>query len=339
MTYHITCNTDNNYAQHCVAMLCSLFDNNKSYTFCVHILINNLSEQNRVAITEMAKSYGNEAIFHVVDESLLEGLQYRKHRPLTKAAYYRVLLPSIIDETIERILYLDCDMIVLRDISELFRVDISGYALAATSDVTPWTSEHRIQLNLSLHDRAFCSGIMLINLKYWREHDAQNRLLEFSRIKREPVYLHDQDSLNYVFRNQWFELPPKWNHSPLSISVGAEKQFDNDEYALCPYIMHYSGDLKPWYDVWFPEKKYYTRFLKLSNYSYSITKKDAKFKVRAFISVLRYFVSRYIYPILPEFLELLIKDVAFTITVIVTLLVKPREINRLILHRWDAKHR
>ena len=339
MKYHVTCNTDNNYAQHCVVMLCSLFDNNKGLDFCVHILINDLSEENKKAIIDLSKQYGNEIIFHMVDESLLEDLQYRKHRPLTKAAYYRVLLPSILDESIERVLYLDCDMIVLRDISDLYRIDISEYALAATSDVTPWTSEHRLQLNLSMQDKAFCSGIMMINLKYWREHNAQNKLIEFSRTKREPVYLHDQDALNYVFRNQWFELPPKWNHTPLSVSVGAAKWFDNEEYAFNPCIMHYSGDLKPWYNVWFPEKKYYVKYILLSGYPATIINKDIKFRIYGIIFVFRYFMSRFIYPILPEFLEILFRDTFFTIKLVLTLLINPRGLKKLILNRWEIKHR
>lgn len=336
--YHVTCNTDNNYAQHCVAMLCSLFDNNKELDFCVHILINNLSDDNKNAIIGLSKQYGNEIIFHVVDESLLEGLQYRKHRPLTKAAYYRVLLPSILDQSIDRVLYLDCDMIVLRGISDLYRIDISGYALAATNDATPWTSEHRLQLNLSLQDRAFCSGIMMINLKYWREHNAQNRLIEFARIPRNPVYLHDQDALNYVFRNQWFELPPKWNHSPLSISAGAEKSFDNVDYAFNPCIMHYSGDLKPWFDVWFPEKKFYTKYLILSKYPSKEVNKDLRFKVYAFVSVTRYFFSRYIYPLVPEFVEIFVKDIAFVFISMKTILTSPGKLKLMLLNRWIAKH-
>lgn len=338
MKYHITCNTDDNYAQHCVAMLCSLFDNNKTIEFCVHILIHALSEQNKVSIEKMANFYGCEIQFHIVDETLLEGLQYRKHRPLTKAAYYRVLLPTIIDESIDKILYLDCDMIVLRDISELFRIDISNYALAATSDVTPWTSEHRLQLNLSMQDSAFCSGIMMINLKYWRDHNAQDRLLGFSRKERTPVYLHDQDALNFVFRNQWFEIPPKWNHSPLSISVRTEKQFDKEEYALTPCIMHYSGDMKPWYDVWFPEKKYYVKYLEQSGYPSSETKKDTRFKIHALATLGRYYASKFIYPLLPEIMEVLIKDIAFAAMFLFTIITKPNKLKVLLLHRWDSKH-
>lgn len=48
--YNITCNTDDNYAQHCNAMLCSLFENNKDEEITVHVLCGNLSETNRQLI-------------------------------------------------------------------------------------------------------------------------------------------------------------------------------------------------------------------------------------------------------------------------------------------------
>ena len=55
-----------------------------------------------------------------VDESKLEGVVFRKNRPLTKAAYYRVLLPEVLDVSIEKVLYLDCDIVVVGEVKELF---------------------------------------------------------------------------------------------------------------------------------------------------------------------------------------------------------------------------
>ena len=80
----------NNYAQHCIAMLCSLLENNSGHEFCVHVLINSLSEHNKALMADLVQRYGSEIVYHIVDESPLEGLQYRKVRALTKAAYYLI---------------------------------------------------------------------------------------------------------------------------------------------------------------------------------------------------------------------------------------------------------
>lgn len=69
--YNITCNTDDNYAQHCNAMLCSLFENNKGEEITVHILCKNLSETNRQLIKNLSARYQQRVLFHVVDESIL----------------------------------------------------------------------------------------------------------------------------------------------------------------------------------------------------------------------------------------------------------------------------
>ena len=179
MVFNITCNTDNNYAQHCCAMLCSLFDNNTQHTLIVHVLTKNLSEINKSAIHKLGKTYSQDIIFYEVDETNLEGVQFRKNRPLTKAAYYRILLPTILPQDIDKVLYIDCDMIILSDISDLFKINISSYALAACKDVMPYNSLHRKQLNFEMTDTSFCSGIMMINLKYWRDNNSQEKLIEF----------------------------------------------------------------------------------------------------------------------------------------------------------------
>ena len=117
---HICCCTDDNYAQHCAVMLCSLFVNNRAHRFTVHVLINSLKDEYKRGLRQLAESYDSEILFYNVDSTLLEGCKYRVLRPLSEAAYYRVLLSSIISVNIDKILYLDCDIVVIGDVGELF---------------------------------------------------------------------------------------------------------------------------------------------------------------------------------------------------------------------------
>ena len=265
--YNITCNTDDNYAQHCTAMLCSLFENNKDEEITVHVLCGNLSETNRQLIKDLSVRYQQQVLFHAVDESVLDGVQFRSKRPLTKAAYYRLLLSSILRD-VDKVLYLDCDMIVLGKIKELFDIELDNYALAAVLDPMPYNNQHQMQLNLSTETHTFCSGIMLVNLEYWRKKNIESQLLEFAKRKREPVYLHDQDVLNYVLKDHWFMLPPKWNHNPVGIQYSPLfRSYHFADSAFCPAVIHYCSEIfKPWYKAPCPGSKYYKRYLKLSNY-------------------------------------------------------------------------
>lgn len=342
MTYHVTCNTDDNYAQHCCAMLCSLFENNKEYNFHVHILTHELSGINSRQIEELGKRYDNLITFHDVDESKLEGVKFRTNRPLTKAAYYRVLLPEILDNSIEKILYLDCDMIILRDITEIYDVEIDHYALAATIDASPYNSIHRNQLGLSMTGHAFCSGIMMINLKYWREQHAVEKLLEYSKRDRKEVFLHDQDSLNYVFINQWLVLPPKWNRGVMSffqIHPG-EKQYDFEEYDAAPKLIHYASNIaKPWYNVSFPERGYYLKYLKLSGFKeIKFDQRTLKQKIVVYKAAMVYYISKYLRPFIPNFIELILKDIFDLIVMLCLLVISPSKLKKKMLTKRLSKY-
>lgn len=341
MTLDIVCNVDNNYAQHCAAMLCSLFDNNSNHDIHAHVLTHGLSDGNMKVIQLLANRYNKKVTFHNIDEAILDGVQFRKNRPLTKAAYYRILLSSVIDATIDKILYLDCDIIVLGDISELFNIELDNYALAATSDISPYNSSHRMFLQLQMDDNAFCSGFMMVNLKYWRDNNVQEKLINFSTKKRKVVFLHDQDSLNYVFKNKWFRLPFKWNATPLSICPidNAMKSFDYVESYFTPKIMHYSGYFKPWNNAWFPEKKYYIKYLKMSGFpNPQIYNAGKIYRYNVFISVLRYYINKYVRPLLPNIVEMVFQDIFNLIELLYVILFKRNQFNMFLLKKWLSKY-
>lgn len=311
--FNITCNTDDNYIQHCMAMLCSVFVNNRT-SFHVHILTCRLSQKNKEEIQSLCDKYNNMLSVYYVNEEPLEGVQFRKKRPLTKAAYYRLLLSSIISDEIDKILYLDCDMIVKADISPLFSIDLSNYALAATADFMPTNDQHRQQLGFEIDERAFCSGIMMINLKYWRENQSEKDLLAFAKRPREVVYLHDQDVLNHVFRKKWFRLPPKWNRIVFNIIPGGSftgyKKDDILDYLHNPIVIHYANKVKPWYDMWMPMKNQYMMYLKISGYQNArIEKLEIRKKIVYYMIVLKFLFRFYIVPFIPQLLIIGYNDV------------------------------
>lgn len=270
MDFNVTINTDDNYIQHTMAMLCSLYENNKEHNITVHVLQKDLSEKSRIYLNGLCARYNNIIKYYEVDEKKLIGVQFRKNRPLSMAAYYRLLLSSVLPQEIEKILYLDCDMVILRDISELFNLEIGGFALAASLDHFPYNQQHRMQLHMEVDERTFCSGIMLVNLKFWRDNNVEVGLLEYAKRYKEVVYLHDQDVLNYYFKKKWFLLPPKWNRvacSVLPFESFRFQDFDIDDYVNQPMLYHYASvGIKPWYDAPSPCKWAYKKYLFLSGY-------------------------------------------------------------------------
>ena len=313
--YDVTCGTDDKYAQHCLAMLCSLFENNKEKSLRVHILINSLSENYRSDFNKLAKKYGMEILFHTVDDRLFDGVQFKRKRPLTNAAYYRIKLPSILPE-VKTVLYLDCDMIVLGDIDELFNINLDGYALAACNDPMPYNDLHRRQLNHPVGTKTFCSGVMYINLEFWREKDIESKCMTFAKTPRNPLYLHDQDVFNFVFKNQWYMLPPKWNVSPCFKVTKSEyyKTYDYVDYDLTPCIYHFYDRFKPWQDVFCFKKDLYLKYLNLSGCSNPyVEHMSRREKFEALRQAFFMYFSRKIKPFLPWTIIFIIHELRWLI--------------------------
>lgn len=262
--YHVVCCTDDKYIQHCGIMLCSLLENNKNNKFDVHILIDEINDSNRIELIKLIKSYGSNCVFHKVDSSKLDGAKFREEEPLTKAAYYRLLLGSILNESILKVLYLDCDIIVVNEVISLYELQLDGYALAAVQDVkgTPYSELHRNQLRMSYSSKYFNSGVMMINLDYWRKNNVEPLLIEFS-IRERYVFFHDQDALNYLFKDKWYCISPKWNYMCLKYlqDICFNNINDKIEYLSHPHIIHYTSRYKPWKDINFlPKGKEYRKY-------------------------------------------------------------------------------
>jgi lipopolysaccharide biosynthesis glycosyltransferase len=248
-------------------MLCSLLENNKRKKFFIHILTSGLSGETRQRLIRMIRLHGSECVFHQVDESKLMGIQgiQTKGKFPNYTTYYKLLLSSIIDTKTKIILYLDSDVIINGDITHIFDLDISKYALAAVDDV-PIDNSHREHLSLPYGSRYFNAGVMLLNLEYWRKNNGEYGLLIFAE-KQKYIFFHDQDALNVVFHNQWFALHPMWNKFHMYIERRPQFANRSDKYIFnkYPLIIHYAAAFKPWYSLLFlPYKGIYCRFLEMS---------------------------------------------------------------------------
>ena len=122
---HIACNIDANFMQHCAVTLVSLFENNKSADICVHIVAPSLSEENQQILRNLVASYGNDIRFYFPPEDLLSCFAIKKFgKRISMATYYRCMFSAILPDDVEKVLYLDCDMIFTQDLSPLFEVDL-----------------------------------------------------------------------------------------------------------------------------------------------------------------------------------------------------------------------
>lgn len=170
-------------------------------------------------------------------------------RHVSRATYCRILLPDLLDESIDRCLYLDSDLIVLDDILELSDLDLGDSDLAAVDDY--YLIRNRI---LSIPDtkRYFNAGVVMFNLQMWRSKNLANSVFEYVRDNPENLLYWDQDAMNAVLYQNRKPLPLRWNHQIhfddcLSHLPDGGKPSEMQAAMANPAIVHFVGPEKPWH--------------------------------------------------------------------------------------------
>lgn len=251
---HIVLAVDNNYAQHAAVVITSVMKNTKfTGRILFHIFSDKVNIYNKNLLRKTAENYNAIAQFYDLDNNLVfDNLFVSGH--ISKAAYFRLDIANILDRDIEKVVYLDVDLVVYGNIEELWNYDLNQYPIGAVNDYGIITSKKYMKQKLSVIsekcNKYFNSGVLLIDLKQWRKNKFSERILKLASNNEFPH--HDQDALNIVFFDNWYELPLKWNILPPVFNL-MPKVLLNDKFrknaieALsAPGIIHYAGKSKPW---------------------------------------------------------------------------------------------
>lgn len=222
---------DNTYAKYAgVAISALLKNSNPDDYFNFYILDNNISEKEKKNITSLKKFKNFNIEFVCVDNSKFENLYLPpKKGYLSISAYYRFVMPSLFTN-IDKILYIDCDVIATTSIKELYNTDITGKLAAVIKDTACEANQKR--LGFEQKDIYFNSGVFLANLEEFRKQNIQNKL--FETIKEG---LDDQDILNIVLKGNIVFVDNTWNYQ------GKAKSYKEK---TPPKLIHYITAYKPW---------------------------------------------------------------------------------------------
>ena len=192
-------------------------------------------------------------------EDVVQGAALPKDRssyPLN--IYARLFIPYFIPESIEKVLYLDVDMIVLEDLSKLWKTDITDHVLAAVLDSRVQTFDNSWggiinykQLGLQAKSEYFNTGLLLINTKMWRVKNVTEQIFDVIGKNLKYANYPDQYGLNIVMADGWKHLDAGWNHFA-TVADGT------------PHIIHFV-DRKPIYRAYKNSRKYLDLFNKYLN--------------------------------------------------------------------------
>lgn len=270
----IVCATNRAYLPHCGAMLHSLMTLDPGSR--IHVFLErDISDADAERLRHMAGDLGGALTVHPVPYSLVADLA--EFAPA--AAWVRVFLSELLPEN-ERVIYLDCDLIVMKSLRELWETNLSGHAIGAVTTVFPspeWGNVHCSALGIQAADRYFNSGVMVMDLRalrdgdhigevraFAREHgsraltlqalessDRAGDLREYARLHPEEMLFGDQDALNAVLADRRHALPPHWNCMNQLTLPWSEAIFGSSALRAAlgdPSIRHFEGvgNAKPW---------------------------------------------------------------------------------------------
>lgn len=248
---------DHAYASYMEVSIISILKNNNGSEIAFDILDVGLSDVDKEGLKKTILNNSGEFVIH--DLKKLDKIIGHRVPAFqgSLGAYARLFLPEILPD-IEKVLYLDCDTLNVAGLIDLWECKIDDYYLAGIKDTV--SSVHRKRIGLSDNDVYVNSGVILMNLRKWREDGIGDKIIDYIENRKSDITLPDQDGINVVCKNSILELEPKYNvMSPLFLMsykniIG---YFNLHNYYLeneilkakkNPVIIHFTGypDRRPW---------------------------------------------------------------------------------------------
>lgn len=252
---HIVLASDNNYVEFVAVVITSaLANNDDNITF--HLLSNGISD---VTIQQLKRHIpADRGALQIYDISnLKERLQIEVPNTIAISSYARLFLASILPQNIDKVLYVDCDVVIADNLDGLWQTDLQGDYIAGVLDTLP-NNESKEKVGLPENEPYFNSGVLLINLHQWRKDNLQQQFIDFLFAHNGHVHHHDQGIINGVCKGKIKILHPQYNCTtnyfshPYSLLQKTNTPFysqkEVEEATQNPAIIHFTEGFynRPW---------------------------------------------------------------------------------------------
>jgi len=251
--------SDDNYAEICGISIVSLLENNKnSNNIKFFIFDMGLSYENKNRISKIVERYSREVRFiRVPDIEKIVGAKLYVGS-WTLAVFARLFAASLLPANIEKIIHLDADTMVRRSISPLWNGNLNGNLVGGCKDGLPVS--HKKSIFLEETDIYVNAGVLLIDLKAWRNANIEKAFIDFLRLFNGKLGYLDQDVINAVLKGRLKLFAPKYNslsyyyeYNPNLLTFANIKDYYSNtelrEAKYSPVIVHFAGiadEVKPW---------------------------------------------------------------------------------------------
>ena len=240
------------YSKFTGTAILSMFENTKSEV-TVHILHDNtVSADIRNKFSSLAERYNQRVKFYNVEQICADKVAEMKNlltntfkAQYSLAAIYRFFIPELFSADIEKVIYLDSDIIVNLDVAELWQIELGDAPLGVIPTITQnlgldWMNFYfpMCRNKVTAFEDYFNSGVLFINLKIFRR-EQENILDGFKFVASHPEYeFFDQDVLNYCFATRALKLSNKFNRYVRGARLAKESPSKK--------IYHYVGQNIAW---------------------------------------------------------------------------------------------
>lgn len=278
----IVYNCDDGYVKYTAVSICSLYENNKNIKeLNVHILGNGITEASKEKLKKMAELYSRNISFYELTGFEEEVRQlaggYVNAGKFTITALARLFAVRLLPKSLKKILYLDCDTLVLSDISALWETELDGMTVAMAAEPTIYP-EVKERLGLKAEDPYFNAGMILIDTVRWSDEHILESAMEFYKENNGSLPFSDQDLINFAIKNKVKAVSHTYNfitnyhyqsYEYLRKNVSwYEKCMSEADWKMAvnsPKIVHFAGDERPWIKGSFnPYKKDFMHYKKLT---------------------------------------------------------------------------
>lgn len=224
-----------------------LLKNTTPITF--HIMTNNVQQSNKDLLSSLINHITSYINFYDINEDLLKSMPIRETGYLSIATYMRIFAQEILPYHLNKILYLDCDILVNNPLDDLWNINIENFSIAAVLDVITFDEDVYDRLKYDKNEGYFNAGVLLINLKKWREINLLKQALGYIQSNKQRIINEDQDVLNALLHKDKKLIPLKFNatYSVFEKQSLFLKDYNEEieEAIYKPTIIHFTY-IKPW---------------------------------------------------------------------------------------------
>ncbi|WP_282005387.1 glycosyltransferase family 8 protein [Propioniciclava sinopodophylli] len=253
-TRHVVVATDENFVLPTATTLRSLTHHGVGGALQIWVLCTGVSLESKTAIQD---SVTGPLQISWIDMDNVD-LGDTSQSTLGKGTYLRLALGEVLPADVSSVLYMDVDMLVTDSLAPLWELPDGGEVAWAVRSVhypslcTYGAMDHWPELGLDPRAPYFNAGLMMIDMRRWREQHIGRKALDHLASPLANGALADQEGLNVALAGRWGELDPKWNQqSPLlEHNRGAQLMYDDDTLVAArekPAVIHYLSRPKPWH--------------------------------------------------------------------------------------------